>query len=61
MMQGKFGDNLTPKPSALDLVENLKYNNWKSYKGMDKLVARKKWLNLFEPLILAKGYPKCDW
>ena len=59
--QGRFGDNNTPQPDMWDLIENIKWNNWKSYEGMDTLVAKEKWLTLVEPLILAKGHPKCNW
>ena len=59
--QGRFGDNNTPAPDVFDLVENIKWNNWMSYKGMDKQVAKRKWLELVEPLILKKGFSKCKW
>lgn len=32
--QGRFGDNITPAPDVFDLIENIKWNNWMSYKGM---------------------------
>ena len=32
--QGRFGDNTTPAPDVFDLIENVKWNNWMSYKGM---------------------------
>lgn len=33
--QARFGDNTTQKPDMLDLIENVKWDNWNKYKGMD--------------------------
>lgn len=33
--QARFGDNKTPKPDALDLIETIKWNNWNAKKGID--------------------------
>jgi acyl-CoA-binding protein len=39
----------------------MKWSNWNSFKGMDPQVAKIKWLEMIEPLILKKGLPKCKW
>lgn len=59
--QARFGDNNTPKPDPLDLIENIKWANWNDKKGMDPQVAKITWLKLVEPLILKRGFPKCNW
>jgi acyl-CoA-binding protein len=35
MQQGRIGDNNTPAPDVFDMIENIKWNSWTSYKGMD--------------------------
>ena len=59
--QARFGDNKTPKPDPLDLIENIKWNNWNDKKGMDPQKAKLKWLEIVEPLIKKKGLPMCSW
>ena len=59
--QARFGDNNTPKPDPLDLIETMKWNNWNQWKGMSPQDAKIKWLKMIEPLVIAKGFPKCNW
>ena len=42
--QGRFGDNNDPKPGMLDIKEKFKWEAWTDIKGMDKQVARQKFM-----------------
>lgn len=57
--QARFGDNITPKPDPLNLIETVKWNNWNDKKGMKPQVAKLKWLEIVEPLIKKKDLPLC--
>jgi len=55
-MQGLFGDNHTPQPSWLDLVERLKWNAWTAKKGMDRHEARVFFIKKATEVLAKHGY-----
>ena len=47
-LQGRFGDNKTPKPSILDPIRLIVWEDWSKHKGMSVKYAREKYISLSE-------------
>jgi len=55
-MQGLYGDNHTPQPSILNIVERMKWNAYDSVKGMDRSAARKEFVAAASKVLVEHGF-----
>jgi len=55
-MQGLYGDNKKPQPSILNIVERMKWSAWESDKGMDRVKARKEFVEHSKIALQERGF-----
>lgn len=56
IMQGSYGDNHTPAPSWVHLVDRLKWNAYDGNKGMGKHEARITFINKAKEMFKERGF-----
>merc|ERR1712111_290143 len=55
-MQGLHGDNHAEQPSWMDLVERMKWNAYEAVKGMDRVEARKEFVEHATEVLKEHGF-----